>query len=81
MPRLGVVVVLGGLAAVLVATAKVNNAAFRESRRCGWSSLLVPLVAWFFMWTHWKEARSGFFWAMSGVALILVGAALIFAQR
>lgn len=46
-------------------------AAFRESVLWGIASLLVPLVALIFVFTHWQETKNGFFYSIVGAALIV----------
>lgn len=64
---------IAGLIAAIIGSVMIIVAAFRESIVWGVASLLIPFAAFVFIALNWEEAKTGFFWSVGGLALMLAG--------
>jgi len=70
----GTALALVGLIVYLVGWVMVIWIAFRESPWWGLGCFFVPLVALYFVITHWDDTKKGFLTTAAGVVLIVLGA-------
>ena len=71
---MGIALALIGLIAYLVGWVWVVIIAFRENLWWGLGVFFVPLVAIYFVITHWDEAKKAFITTVAGVVLFVAGA-------
>ena len=71
---LGALSVWVGLFLLVVGGIGFIFAAFREGILWGLGVLFIPFVSLIFLVLAWPEAKRPFFWQLTGVALVLIGA-------
>ena len=71
---MGALIILLGLAIFVIGGLFFLVAAFRESIWWGLACLFLPIVSFFFLIVHWREARKPFFLQVVGFAVLVVGA-------
>jgi hypothetical protein len=70
---MGALIILLGIVIFLIGGLLFLVAAFRESIWWGLACLFLPVVSFFFLIVHWREARKPFFLQLLGFVVLLVG--------
>ena len=61
----GLVNLVGGIMVLIVA--------FKESVIWGLASFFVPLVIFYFVFTHWEDSKKGFLISVAGFGSMIIG--------
>jgi hypothetical protein len=80
MSILGTLLILAGGITMLVGGIMILIAAFKESVMWGVLALLVPFAAFVFVFTHFAEAKKGFFIWLAGLPLYAIGFGIVIAS-
>jgi hypothetical protein len=73
---MGPFLVVVGVIVALIGAVKIIVAAFSESAVWGIGSILLPIVALIFVFTHWEDGKSGLFWSVAGTVMMYAGFAI-----
>jgi FtsH-binding integral membrane protein len=73
---MGELIIIFGIIVFIIGGFAFLIAAFRESLWWGLACLFIPIVSFFFLIVHWRDAKKSFFIQLAGFAIMVVGVIL-----